>query len=153
SANLGLLCALKLPPFATSHRGLPGVVCAQCSRVSPTESKLRSRIGLQGGTEAALQRTEPGVEVLPLLQTVAKYGFSHLFGACRAHCAGILVEAQAALFERQAAVVEQPTHFAFSVLDHRLVNDTVDPAGQHLVEVGHERDVVAVVAAEVVEVV
>src|SRR5262249_21013815 len=106
----------------------PGVVCTQCSCLRVTESKLRGRVGLQSGAKRALEGAEPGLVVAPMLHGVAKDGLSHLFGACRAHCACILVEPQAALLERQAAVVEQTSHFGFRVLDQGLVNDAVDPA-------------------------
>jgi hypothetical protein len=78
---------------------------------------------------------------------------AHLFGAGGAHGAVVLVEAQAGVLEGQAAVVEQAAHLASVSSTMRLVDTRWTRPGSTRVEVRHQRDVVAVVAAEVVEVV
>src|SRR5688572_7098993 len=106
---------------------------------SATESKLGyARIFPEHGSERLLQRVEPRLVVPPLLHPVAEYRASHLFGACRANGALVLMETQHSFLERQAAVLEQAAHLTLGVLDHVLVENPVHAAGKHGVKVLHE---------------
>src|SRR5579872_4587627 len=89
----------------------------------------------------------------PLIQTVAEDGLANLLGAGGAHGTLVFVEAQAPLLERQAAIFQQPAHLALGVLHQRLIVDAMDTPGQHGIEVRHELDVVAVIAADVGQVI
>ena len=89
----------------------------------------------------------------PMLDPFAVDGLADLLGAGGPDGPLVLEEAQALGFERQSAIVEQATDFGFRVLDQALVEHAVDAAGQRLVEVRHQADVIAVVAAKVREVV
>src|SRR3984957_21332720 len=85
----------------------------------------------------------------PMIHCVAENGLTHLLGTRRAHRSVVLVETQAALLERQPAVLEQPANFALRVLDHGFVEHAMNTAGQHGIDVRHESQVVGVVPAEI----
>jgi hypothetical protein len=87
----------------------------------------------------------------PVVDALAVDRLANLFGTGGAHRARVLEETQAALLERQAAVFEQAPHFGFGVVDHAFVDDAVDAAGEHAVEVRHQLDIVGVVAADIVQ--
>src|SRR5579862_7601930 len=74
---------------------------------------------------------------------------AYLLRAGRAYRALILVEPQAVRLERQAAVFQQAAHLRLRVLDQRFIEDPVDPPRQHLLEVCHKLDVVAVIPADI----
>src|SRR3984957_969931 len=125
-----------------------------CSSVCQTGgvSKFRySGIGIQDRAQCGFQRFQPRLEVPPLVESGAIDRLAHLLRAGRAHRALVLIEAQAAGLEGQAAIVEQAAYFSLGVLDHLLVEDSMNTTGQHLVEMRHELDVVVVVAAQVLE--
>ena len=67
--------------------------------------------------------------------------------------AAVVVEFQAGVLERQAAIVEQPPDFLLRILHQVLVDDAVDAAGQGGVEVIQQLDIVAIIAPEIGEVV
>src|SRR5512134_2275752 len=116
---------------------------------SATESKPGyGGIPVEHGPERLLQRVEPRLVVPPLVHALAKDRPAHLLGAGSANRPLVLVETKHALLERQAAVVEQAAHLTLGVLDHVLVEHTMHPPRQNGIEVGHEFDVVAVVATE-----
>jgi hypothetical protein len=85
----------------------------------------------------------------PLIHAIAKDGSSHLFGTHSPYRSVVLVEFEAGLFERQAAVVQQTPNLALGVRDKVLVNDAVDASRQHFVEMTHQLDVVAVIEAKI----
>ena len=89
----------------------------------------------------------------PFLGRVAVDGPPHLFGACRPNGAIGLVEFQYLRFELQSAIVEQPPHFGFRILDRSLVDDAVNAAGQNRVNVRHQANVVRIITADMIEVV
>src|SRR5207237_8799748 len=99
------------------------------------------------------QRLQPRFVVTPLLERISEYGQAHLLGARRAHRPRILVKAQAGFLEWQSAIAEQPANFTFDVFDQPLVENTVDEARQHGVEMRHQRHIVAVVAGDVLKIV
>ena len=71
--------------------------------------------------ERALERLEPGLEVLPLLEPLAKDRLAHLLGAGGAHAALGLVELDALRLELKPAEIEHAPHAALKILDHVLV--------------------------------
>jgi hypothetical protein len=85
----------------------------------------------------------------PLIQAIAEDGSSHLFGTHGPYRTVVLVEFEAGLFERQAAIVQQTPNLAFGVCDQVLVNDAVDASWQYFVEVSHQLDIVAVIEAKI----
>src|SRR4029079_4982273 len=76
---------------------------------------------------------------------------AHLFGTCRAHWPLVLEEAQASVFERQAAVVQQAAHFVFRVRHQLLIDHAMDAARQYGIEMPHQVNIIAVVASDSVE--
>src|SRR5882672_12641416 len=93
----------------------------------PRQSKRRrGRICLQHGTKCTLERTEPRLVVAPMVDRIAKNRLADLLRTRCSDSPFILVEAQAAFIERQAAVVEHPAHFSFEVINQFFVNDAMD---------------------------
>ena len=78
----------------------------------PDARRARGRTRLApvhlGLAERVLQRSQPGLVMPPLVQSLAEDGPADLFGAGGAHGASRFVETQAGVLERQAAVVQQP---------------------------------------------
>src|SRR6202034_2118763 len=101
--------------------------------------------------EICFERIQPWLEVSPLFKPLAEDRPAHLLGARRAYRALVLVEAQAGGLERQRAMPEELADLCLGVVDQPLVKHAMHAPGQHRVEMRHEGDVVAVVAAEVVE--
>ena len=66
----------------------------------------------------------------PLVDTFAIDRATHLFGAGGAHRPIVLEETQAAVLERQPAIVQQAADLGFGVVDHAFVDDAMDAAGQ-----------------------
>src|SRR5262249_8026897 len=94
-------------------------------------------VAVDGVPERGLERAEPGFVLAPLVQSGGEDRLAPLLGAGRAHAAAVGVEFDAGRLELQAAVAEDPPHRAFQVLDHVLVVDPQDPAGQGLVPMAH----------------
>src|SRR5579862_2044616 len=119
----------------------------------PDLSRQRGHGGirLEHRAKRLLQRSEIGLVVSPMFKSVAEYRLADLLGAWGAHRALVLVEAQAAAFKRQAAMLEQRAHLRLGVGDHRFVVHAVHAAWEHVRKVLHQRDVVTVVAADVLE--
>src|SRR5215469_4860272 len=88
-----------------------------------------------------------------MFKALAEDRLPDLLGARGAHRALVLIEPEAPRFEREAAILEQAAYLPLGVLDHGLVQHAVHAPRQHRVEMRHEADVVAVVAAEILEVV
>src|SRR5579863_6820365 len=108
-------------------------------------------INLEHPAERLLQWSEVGLVVSPMFKGVAEDRLTDLLGAGGTHGALVLVEAQAAAFKRQAAVLKQRAHLHLGVGDHRFVIHTVHAAGEHVRKVLHQRGVITVVAADVLE--
>src|ERR1700733_3497040 len=90
----------------------------------PIESSLRGRhvrIGIPPRAERSFERTEPGLEVPPMIHSVPENRPPHLLRTRGTHRALVLIKAQALVFERQAAICEEPPHFGLGILDHLLV--------------------------------
>src|SRR5207342_1438838 len=115
-------------------------------------SKLRyCRIRIEHRSERVFQRTEPMFEMAPVVDALLVDRFADLFGTGGPHRAIVLEETQALLLECKPAIVEQAPYLALGVGDHLFVDDAMDAAGKHGVEVRHQFHVVAVVAADFVE--
>src|SRR5438445_3187451 len=87
----------------------------------------------------------------PLFDAGAVDRLANLFGTRGAHRPVVFEEAQAALLERQSAVVEQASHFTLGVFDKVFMDHAMHAAWQHAVEMRHQLDVVAVITADVFE--
>ena len=87
----------------------------------------------------------------PAIHPVSENGLPNLLGARRAYRPIVFVEPKARVLERQAAILEQPAHLGFGVVDHRFVENAVNAARQHGIDMGHQLHVVAIVAADVIE--
>src|SRR5581483_6522940 len=76
----------------------------------------------QAVTECLLQRIEPRLEMLPMVDAGLVDRLAYLFRTRRAHGTFVFEETQNAVLERQSAVVEQGAHFAFGIADHAFVD-------------------------------
>src|ERR1700728_826380 len=74
-------------------------------------------------SQRLLERSQPRLEIPPLVETFLEDRPPHLLGAGRAHAALILPELQARGLELQVAEVEELAHVAFEVLHDVLVVD------------------------------
>src|SRR5207302_10486832 len=85
-----------------------------------------------------LQPRKPGLVVTPLIDAFGIERLADLLRADGLHDAGILVEAQAPRFERQATVVKEPAQFAFRIVDEALVMLAVHALREDGIEVLHD---------------
>src|SRR5580704_17879152 len=108
---------------------------------------------IQNRPECFSQRIEPTIIVAPLRNRIVIDGPLDLLGAGREHTAIGFPKAQACLLKRQAAVIEQPACFHLRVGDQILVEHPLNSARQYLVEMGHQSDIVAIVKADIGEIV
>ena len=97
------------------------------------------------------ERPEPGLEALPLIESVLENRPAHLLRTGSAHAALGLVELQALRLERQPAEFENAPDIAFQIIDHFLVLHAQDPARQDPVPMRHQLDITAVIARYIVE--
>src|SRR6516164_10518819 len=77
------------------------------------------------------QRLELWLEVPPVTDPGAVERLAHLLGACRAHGAARLVEAEAGRFIWQPAMGEQPANAYLRIAHQLLVLNVQHPARQH----------------------
>jgi len=69
------------------------------------------------------------------------------------HRPGIFEEPQAGGIERQAQIGKQPADLGFGVVHQRFVEEAMDTAGQHVVEVRHELDVIGIVSPYIAQII
>src|SRR5437870_3213553 len=94
--------------------------------------------------ETAEQRSEPRLEVPPVVNRFAGNRTAHLLGTRSQDDPLRLVKAQTALFERQAKKLEELARFLLRVFDDGFIIDAVNLVGKHALEVRHHRQVVAI---------
>src|SRR5437588_802648 len=117
-------------------------------------SKSRyARIDIKHRAERDFQRTQPRLVVPPLIDPLGENRPANLFRTGRQHTALGFVKAQAFLFEGHGTIFEQPADLFFGITDDILIEDAVYPARQHRIEMRHQLDVVAIVAAHIAEIV
>src|SRR2546429_2631796 len=80
------------------------------------------RVALHEIAERLLQPRKPGLVVTPLIDALGIERLADLLRADGLHDAGVLVEAQAPRFRRQAPVVKGPPALAFRNYDQEHVN-------------------------------
>src|SRR5256885_8554430 len=97
------------------------------------------------------QGSEPGLEVTPLVEPLPVNRLADLLGTCRADTALGLVELEARRLKVEPDEVQNPSNLMLEVVDQLLVLHAQDSARQDRVPVGHDLDVGAVVAPEVLE--
>src|SRR4029077_4165531 len=97
------------------------------------------------------ERSEPGLEVLPLLKSAAEDRLADLLGARRAHAALGLMKRHALRLELQAAEIEHAPHAALKIIDDVLVEDAQDAPRQHAIPMAHQLKVGAVVTRDVLD--
>src|SRR5436309_3857424 len=102
----------------------------------------------QGITERLLQWPEPALEMLPLLETLAKDRLTYLLGARRADAARGAVVVQARRLEGQLAELEQAPDAALKIVDDVLVVNAQHPTREHRIPVLHELEVGAIVSRD-----
>src|SRR6516165_4114102 len=83
------------------------------------------------------QRSEPGLVMTPMIDAFGINRPAHLLGADGADDAPSLVEAQALLFERQPAVVEEPLHLSPRIGDQLLVINAMHAIRERRVDMLH----------------
>jgi hypothetical protein len=108
---------------------------------------------VQHGTERCFQWFQPRLESLPGFGAVPVDRLTDLFRRRGADSTLGFVEAQACLFEVQPAGAEQGADLGLRVLDHMLIDDAVDAARQDVVDMGHQPDVVAIIAPQIRQIV
>src|SRR5215472_9493367 len=136
---------------ASSFESRPSV-----KRPFNTEPRTRAAGSLepvQGIPQRTPQRLELLLEMSPVAHSLGIDRLAHLLGAWRTHRTRGLVLAEAGRLERQAAVFEQPADIRFRIAYQLLVLDVQDLTRQDRVPVIHQRQVAAVVPAEILEVV
>src|ERR1700733_14366729 len=102
-------------------------------------------------SQRALQRTQPGLEATPLVETLFEDRPAHLLRARRAHAALGLVVFETRGLEVEAAEIEYAPHVPLEVIHHILVLDAQHLAGKHCIPVPHEPLVDRVVAGDVID--
>src|SRR6266513_6383083 len=115
--------------------------------------RRHGRVLAEDRPKGLLQRSQPGLVISPMLKRFVEDGLAYLLGARRADSPLVLVEPEALLLIRQIAISEQAAHLGLRLRHDGLVDDAVDPVRQRAIEVRHQVDVVAVVPAEIREVV
>src|SRR5436190_3828916 len=108
---------------------------------------------LEYRAEGRLERAEPRFIGTPLAHTAPVKRLAYLIAAQSAHRSLVFMEAQALFLERQSEIFEQPPDFQFRICDQILVQDAVNSSRQHTIEVHHQADVVAIMAADVTQIV
>src|SRR5882672_4184866 len=83
--------------------------------------------------QGVLERAQPRLVVLPLIEPFAINGLAHLLRACGADAALGAVELETRRLEGQFAELEDPPDAALEIVDHVLVVDAQHPARQHRV--------------------
>src|SRR4051794_34836639 len=83
-----------------------------------------------------------------MLHCIGVDRLAYLLRARREHRAVGLMEAQTRLFERQSEIVQHAPNLRFRIGDQFFIEDTMDTARQHGVEVRHELDIVPIVTAD-----
>src|ERR1700676_125171 len=105
---------------------------ARPARRSPADSacSLYSSGAVERVAKGDFKRLEPGLEMLPLIETLAKDGLANLLGTRGSHASQGLVELDAPGFEFESAEFQDAAHIALEVVDHVLVMHPQNPAGQ-----------------------
>ena len=80
-------------------------------------------------SERICERGELYVKLLPVVFCAGVDRLPNLACACGPHDTFVFVESKALLLEGQAAMLEQGTNPLFGVVDHRLIDDTVNSTG------------------------
>src|ERR1019366_7490953 len=89
----------------------------------------------------------------PAVHALPENGPPRLGGPGGAPRPVVLIKSHAPLLERQRTVLEEPANLGLGVLDHGFVEYTMYAARQHPINVGHQVDVVAIIAPEIGEVI
>src|SRR5258708_15272414 len=108
-------------------------------------------IALKCISQRSFQRSEPWLEVLPLVESLAEYGLPNLFRAGGAYAALGFVKIQAGGLELEAAKIEEPADICVEILDDVLVIYLENPSRQHGVPMIHQRKVGSIVARDVLD--
>src|SRR5260370_41940604 len=96
------------------------------------------------------KRLEPGLEMLPLIETLAIDGLANLLGTRGAHASHGLMELDAPGFEFESAESKDAPDATFEVVDHVLVMHPQNPAGQHVIPIPHQLQIGTIVACDIV---
>ena len=110
-------------------------------------------ISFKNFAEGLPEFSEPRLERFPRFGSIAIDRLADLLGAGRAHRPVRKVKGKTFGLERQAAKIEQGPNFGLGVIDHPFINDAMDLARLHPIDVGHQPDIVAIVGRQVLEIV
>src|ERR1700686_1715295 len=108
-------------------------------------------IALQRIAECMLERFEPGLEMLPLIESLTIDGLADLLGTGGANAAHRLVKLDALGFERQAAEIKNAPHVALQIIDDILMIDAKHPSGQYFIPMSHQLEVGSVVTRDILD--
>ena len=104
-----------------------------------------------GVAQGGLQITQPRLEMGPGVEAISENRLAHLLGTGGADAAPVLVEIEAGLFERQAAIVQNAPNLALKILDHVFMLHAQHPARQRRIPVLHQVKIGAVIAGYVLD--
>src|SRR4029077_18777758 len=102
-------------------------------------------------TERVPERSQPGLEVFPLLKSAAEDRLADLLRTRRAHAALGLMKRHALRLELKPAEIEHAPHAALEIIDDVLVENTQDAPRQHAIPMAHHFEVRAVVTRDVLD--
>src|ERR1700729_181669 len=113
---------------------------------------LRSiAIALNCISQRRSERSEPGLEVLPLVESLAEDGLPNLFRTGGAYAALGLVKIQASRLEFESAKIEEPADIGVEILDDIFVVYLENASRQHGFPMIHQRKVGPIIARDVLE--
>src|ERR1700757_5323186 len=96
----------------------------------PLHGRLRNQVA-----ESRPQRTQPWLEVAPMVEAFLEDRPAHLLGTRRSHPALGFVKLETRGLEIETAEIEDAPHIALEIVDHILVLNFEDLARQHRIPV------------------
>src|SRR5438270_835401 len=104
-------------------------------------------------SERFLERTKVRLITAPFLRRLSVDRSPHLLGAGGANGPFRLVELEYLRLEPKLAIVEEPPHLGFCILDHPFIDHAVHAPRKHNVHMGHEPDIVGIIAADMIKII
>src|SRR5258708_36131900 len=97
-----------------------------------SECSLYSSLAVERVAKGNFKRLEPGLEMLPLIKTLAIDGLAYLLGTRGSHASHGLMGLDALRFELESTEFQDATHIALEVVDYVLMMDPQNPARWHV---------------------
>src|SRR5580658_6918006 len=140
---------------AATPAPLIGVALAgnEIAVAAPISNSAKTRSRVCKITERFLQFAKPWFEVLPLFGGAAVDRFADLFRRRRQHGATGFPETEAALVERQTAIIQHPADFGLGIVNQIFIADVQDAPGHDGLDILHLRNIGAVIVADMHQIV